>query len=147
MNIFDKIVKSWWVILSFIMFINGVGFIYIGSKHNNRNWIIEGVIYEIPWFFFFVYGAIYGFPSLFTFNPTNTISLFAELLMFVGIIRSIWVAIKLWNVYDNTEKYAQNPTELNNPNKPKENSRFSSTSTCCLCIAIIFFIFAIISIF
>ena len=32
MNIIDKLIKSWWVILSFIPFVNGAGFIYIGSK-------------------------------------------------------------------------------------------------------------------
>lgn len=146
MNIIDKLIKSWWVILSFIPFVNGAGFIYIGSKHNNRNWIIEGVIYEIPWFFYILYAGIYGFPKLFAFNQTSVVSLFAELLMFVGIVRSFWVAIKLWNVYDNKEKYAQNPIELNNPTEAKENNKFSTGASCCLCLALIFFIFAIIAI-
>jgi hypothetical protein len=146
MNVFDKILKSWWVILSFIMFINGFGFVYIGYKHSNRNWIIEGAIYEIPWLFYIVYSAIYGIPNMFSTSPSSIVSLFAELLMFVCIIRSFWVAIKLWDVYDNTEKYAQNPTELNNPSKVNENNKFSKGSACCLCIAIIFFIFAIIAI-
>ena len=146
MNVIDKITKSWWVILSFIMFINGFGFIYIASKHSNKNWFVEGVIYEIPWFFYILYSGIYGIPSVGTFNPASTMALFGELLMVVCIIRSFWVAIKLLDVYDNNEKYAQNPTELNNPREVKENNKFSTGSTCCLCLAIIFFIFAIIAI-
>ena len=60
MDLTDKIKNSWWVILSFVMVLNGVGFIYIGSKHNNRNWIIEGIIYEVPWFFYFTLFGVYG---------------------------------------------------------------------------------------
>ena len=68
---------------------------------------------------------------------------FAFLIMFVGIIRSFWVAIKLWNVYNNNEKYALNPTELKNPNKTKGNNNYSIIFSCCLCVIIIFLIFAI----
>ncbi|WP_305553994.1 hypothetical protein [Methanobrevibacter sp. V74] len=143
MNIFEKFLKSWWVILSFIMFINGFGFIYIGSKHNNRNWIIEGIIYEMPWFFYVIYLVIYELPPYFTANPIYVVFLFAFLIMFVGIIRSFWVAIKLWNVYNNNEKYALNPTELKNPNKTKGNNNYSIIFSCCLCVIIIFLIFAI----
>ena len=52
MNLTEKIKNSWWVILSFIIFLNGLGFMYIGFKHNNRNWILEGITYEFPWFFY-----------------------------------------------------------------------------------------------
>ena len=106
MNFIVKIVKSWWVILSFIMFLNGIGFIYIGTKHSNHNWIIEGIIYEIPWFFFAIFLAIYGIPTIFSPNPSTAIILFAVLLMFVSIIRSFWLAIKLANLYDTNEMYA-----------------------------------------
>ncbi len=145
MNILDKIIKSWWVIFSFIMFINGLGFIYTGLKHDNRNWVLEGIIYEIPWVFYFAYIIIFGV-ELFKINPADSVFLFALVLLFVSIIRSFWVAIKLWDVHDNSEKYAQNPTELSNPNKAKENNKLSSTPVCCLCIAVIFFLFAVITI-
>ena len=145
MNIVDKLIKSWWVILSFIMFINGFGFIYTGLKHDNRNWILEGIIYEIPWVFYFIYIGIYGF-ELFKVNPCDNVLAFGLLLLLVSIIRSFWVAIKLWDVYDNNEKYAQNPTELSNPNHAKPKSKLSSGPVCCLCIALIFFIFAVITI-
>jgi hypothetical protein len=144
MNTSDKITKSWWVILSFIMGINGFGFIYIGSKYSNRNWIVEGVIYEIPWFFYILYSLFYLRHSI---NPATIAVQFAQLLMFISIIRSFWVAIKLCDVYDNYEKYAINPTELNNKSNATENDKLSSKATCCLCIAAIFFLFAIISIF
>ena len=145
MNILDKIIKSWWVILSFIMFINGFGFIYTGLKHDNKNWVLEGIIYEIPWVFYIIYIGIYGV-ELFKINPADNIFLFALLLLLISIIRSFWVAIKLWDVYDNHEKYAQNPTELSNPKKVKENSKLFGGPICCLCIAVIFFLFAIVAI-
>jgi len=145
MNIVDKVIKLWWVILSFIIFINGFGFIYTGLKHDNRNWVIEGIIYEIPWFFFIIYVMIFG-SNIFGVDPGDYVLLFALVLLIVSIIRSIWLAIKLWDVYDNNDKYAQNPTELANPNKVKENNKLSSTPVCCLCIAIIFFIFALMAV-
>ena len=52
---FSKIVKSLWVLLAFIPVINGLGFAYIGAKEFNGNWIIEGLIYEIPWFLLFLF--------------------------------------------------------------------------------------------
>ena len=142
MHTIDKIKHSWWVILSLIPGINGFGFIYLGSKYNNQNWIIEGIIYEIPWFFSLVYGMI------FTGNiaVSQSISTLASLLYFVCLIRSIWVLTKLWNVYDNYEQYAQNPTQLNNSNKVNPNTGGSSTSSCCLCIVFVFIIFALIGI-
>ena len=145
MNTIDKLIKSWWVILSFVMFLNGFGFIYIGFKHSNRNWIIEGLMYEIPWFFYFVYYAIYGM-TLGIANPTEYVLLFAFLLQLVGIVRSFWVAIKLWDVYDNNDKYAHNPVELKKPFETKQKDKMSSSSVCCLCVAIIFIIFVIIAI-
>lgn len=144
MNIVDKLIKSWWVILSFIMFINGFGFIYTGLKHDNRNWIIEGIIYEIPWIFNIIYLLIYGF-NPFKLTPAGPVLLFALLLLIVSIIRSFWLAIKLWDVYDNNDKYAQNPTELSNPHKVKQNGKLSSGPVCCLCIAAVFFMFAVIA--
>lgn len=52
---FSKIVKSLWVLASFIPTLNGLGFAYIGAKEFKNNWIIEGVIYEIPWFLLFIF--------------------------------------------------------------------------------------------
>lgn len=142
MNIIDKIKKSWWVIFSIIFFINGFGFIYIGYKHNNKNWILEGITYELPWLFYFIIFAIHGMPS----TPAEISIAFALIIMLVGIIRSIWVAVKLADVYDNNEKYTIKSTVLAEPVNNKENDKSQSSMKCYFCIAVIFIIFAIIAI-
>ncbi|WP_295618432.1 hypothetical protein [uncultured Methanobrevibacter sp.] len=53
-SIFSKIVKSLWILVSFIPCINGLGFAYIGAKEFNNSWIKEGLIYEAPWFLMFL---------------------------------------------------------------------------------------------
>ena len=141
MNAFEKIKKSWWVILSVIPFLNGFGFIYIGFKHNNKNWILEGVSYEFPWFFYFIVYAIHG-QSV----PSTMMIAFALILLLVGIIRSIWVAVKLADVYDNSEKYTIKSTVLATPVNKGENKKDSSLPGCCFCIIVLFIIFAIITI-
>lgn len=80
---FSKIVKSLWVLVAFIPFINGLGFAYIGAKEFKREWIIEGLIYEIPWFFAFVFA-----------NNDGVIDIWIGLgllLMLIGIIRTFIV--------------------------------------------------------
>ena len=142
MNIFEKIKSSWWVLLSFIISLNGLGFLYIGFRHNNRNWVLEGITYEFPWFFFIILYAIYRLGI----QTTIAIAL-AVILMFVSVIRSVWVAIKLVDVYENNEKYTIKQTNLNNSsnNQDKEKSPFNFS--CCICLVCIFFIMAVIAIF
>lgn len=142
MNTLEKIKKSWWVLLSFLLFLNGTGFIYIGTKHNNKHWILEGVMYEIPWFLYYVIYRIYGVPL--NLNITGTAILIALLLMFVSIIRSVWVAVKLGDVYDNQEKYQIQLTVLTNHDAPKDNNNSKGNFGCCLCLVVIFVIFMII---
>lgn len=143
MSILEKIKRSWWVILSFIMFLNGFGFIYIGLKHNNKNWVLEGITYEIPWFFYFIVFATCGNPSI----AVTAIISFALILLLVSIIRSIWVAVKLADVYDNTQKYTIQQTALNSHKQVQTDDNNSSKMGCCLCIICLFILFAIISIF
>lgn len=138
MNAFEKIKHSLWVLISFIPMLNGFGFVYIGFKNNNRNWIFEGVMYEIPW----IAGIIFSENSA----VLDKLVIFAIILMLVSIIRSIWVAIKLADVYDNEDKYTVRPTVVNNHNKPKENNNGLASFGCCLCIIVIFIVFAIIAI-
>ena len=138
MNIADKIKNSWWVILSFIFFINGVGFVYIGFKHNNRNWVLEGAAYEIPWIFYFIYFGMYEMAP-----QTQLVMSFAFIMMLVSIIRSIWVAIKLIDVYENNEKYTINQSNINRKSVPQNNNDNSSHLGCCLCVICIFILFAI----
>ena len=146
MNIIEKIKKSWWVILSFIFFLNGFGFVYIGFKHSNRNWLIEGIMYEIPWLFYFIFYGIFGTPIQPGLNPTYVIVIIAVMLLFVSIIRSIWVAVKLVDVYENNEKYTIKSTELNNVNNVSDNVNFTGKMGCCICVIVIFLLFAIMAI-
>lgn len=139
MNFVDKIKNSWWVILSFIIFFNGFGFIYIGLKHNNRNWILEGITYEFPWFFYLIVFAFYGISI-----PSTLIVAFAAIITLIGIIRSIWVAVKLADVYDNNEKYTIKQTNLNHQPVHQENNNRSAGLGCCFCLICIFIIFALI---
>lgn len=143
MNVIEKITRSWWVILSFIIFINGVGFLYIGSKHNNRNWIVEGIAYEIPWFLYFVYFGMFGDPNLDFLIPSSLILLLAIILMFVSIVRSVWVAVKLADVYDNMEKYTISSTALDNHKSGENKDNWTTNLGCCLCIIVIFIMFLI----
>jgi DNA uptake protein ComE-like DNA-binding protein len=41
-----KVVNLLWVIFSFIFVLNGLGIIYAAKKVDNRNWLIEGIIYQ-----------------------------------------------------------------------------------------------------
>ena len=138
MNAVEKIKRSWWVIISVIPFLNGFGFVYIGLKNNNKHWVLEGVMYEVPWLFSIM--VVYNVP---VFNVMTSI---ASIVMLVSIIRSIWLAIKLADVYDNEDKYTVRPTAINNHNKPQQNNSSSSGLICCLCIIVIFVAFGMMAI-
>lgn len=135
MNAMEKIKRSWWVIFSVIILFNGLGFIYIGAIHDNRNWILEGIAYEIPW----VFGIF-----LSDFDPILDIYVaICMILMLVSIVRSVWVAIKLADVYDNQEKYAIQSTALNGSSQ--QNSDFPTTIACVSCLVLIFIAYAILA--
>lgn len=138
MNIVEKIKKSWWVIISVIPFFNGFGFVYIGLKNNNRYWVLEGVMYEIPWLFSIILAD----------NDAvlNVMTSVASVVMLVSIIRAIWLAIKLADVYDNEDKYTVRPTAINNHNKPQQKDSSSSSFICCLCLIVIFVAFGVMAI-
>ena len=138
MNVIEKLKRSWWIIFSFIMTINGFGFLYIGFRNNNKNWVIEGIIYEIPWVFSLIY--INNRVIL------DKLVVIGIIVMFISIIRSIWVAVKLSDVYDNEDKYTIRPTVINNENNSQENDNLPNKVGCCACIFFIFIIFAIIAI-
>lgn len=144
MNTVDKIKKSWWVLLSFIFFLNGFGFIYIALRHNNKNWLFEGVMYELPWFFYIVFYPSLGDPI--GLNPSGKILALAMLLMLVGIIRSIWVAVKLSEIYVDEEKPRVQQVYHNPQSEPQNKGKLSELGGCCLCVFFIFFIFAIIAV-
>jgi hypothetical protein len=143
MNAFEKIKRSWWVLLSFIPFLNGLGFLYIAITHSNRNWFVEFATYELPWVLYFIYYARFGNPNLDFYSPSSLILLIALLLYFIGIIRSFWVAVKLADVYDNEEKYVIQTTDLSKSNSGKEKDNHKTNLGCCLCIIVLFIMFVI----
>lgn len=57
----QKSFSSFWVIFSFIIFLNGIGLIYIGTKKSVTKWIVEGAIVEFFWVLvlFFSSSSIY----------------------------------------------------------------------------------------
>lgn len=137
MNALEKIKRSWWVIFSVIILFNGLGFIYIGAIHDNRNWIFEGIIYELPWVFGIIFADI---------DPVLSVYVaIAMILMLVSIVRSVWVAIKLADVYDNQEKYAVQSATVNNSGNPQENSDFPTTIACMSCLLLIFVAYTILA--
>ena len=66
--------------------------------------------------------------------------------MLLSIIRSIWVAIKLADVYDNEEKYSVRPTIVKNEKAKQADDKLSPQMTCCGCVFLIFIIAVMISI-
>lgn len=137
MNALEKIKRSWWVIFSVIILFNGLGFIYIGAIHDNRNWIFEGIIYELPWVFGIIFADI---------DPVLSVYVaIAMILMLVSIVRSVWVAIKLADVYDNQEKYAVQSATVNNSGNLQENSDFPTTIACVSCLLLIFVAYTILA--
>ena len=102
-----NIFNSLWIIASFIIFFNGLGFVYIGSKTRNEKWIMEGCIYEIPWLLLIIETGLLN-SSLGTY-----ITGLGLLLLLVSIIRSIMV----------NPKYRE---ALNNENYRKSRSRITS---------------------
>ena len=100
MNIIDMITKSLWVILSFFIFINGLGFIYMGYMTNNRYWLLEGVIYELPWLLILFFTVLA--PDLVS---LLYLGFFASALQLISIIRSVWVDYKYIKFLNSNEKY------------------------------------------
>lgn len=136
MNALEKIKRSWWVIFSAIIFLNGIGFLYIGFKNGNKNWVLEGIIYEIPW----VFGIIFAdFDSLATVYVA-----ICMILMLVSIVRSVWVAIKLADVYDNEEKYAIQSTQFANSSSNQNNNNFPTVIACLSCLILVFLAYTLL---
>lgn len=135
MNALEKIKRSWWVIFSPIILFNGLGFIFIGAIHDNKNWILEGVIYELPWVFGIIFSDFDGIIDVYV--------AIAMILLLVSIVRSVWVAIKLADVYDNEDKYSIQSTALNSSNHDKND--FPTTLACVSCLVLIFIAYGILA--
>ena len=82
--VFGNLEKSFLILVSFIPLINGMSFVYMGSKESNFKWILEGLIYELPWILLilFVYNDDMG----------TIIAELGVLALVIGIIRTIYVS-------------------------------------------------------
>ena len=81
---FGNIEKSFLILVSFIPLINGMTFVYMGSKEYNPKWILEGFIYELPWFILILF--------LYNDDMGTLIAELGLLFMFICIIRTIYVS-------------------------------------------------------
>ena len=124
MNTTDKIKKSWWVLFPFTFIFPGVGFIYIGMKFDNKKWILEGITYEVPWFFYLLSSSIY---------PSHVMLVYYVWILllaaFIALVRSIMVAIKLVDVYEmgETPKVASS-SSTSSIAKAREDSKIGACS-------------------
>ncbi|MDO5825374.1 MAG: hypothetical protein Q4Q22_03255 [Methanosphaera sp.] len=100
MKITDIIINSLWVLLSLINFINGAGFIYMGFKTKNNMWLLEGIVYEMPWILIIICGLL--MPNVIVMLYLGT---FAFVLQIISIIRSIWVDYKYIKFIHSNQKY------------------------------------------
>ena len=91
-TIFQKITSSLWVLVSFIPIFNGLGFVYIGNKYANKNWFLEGILYEIPW--------LLGIMAMPNFALATILITVASLASYVSMIRAIIVDIRLQRELD-----------------------------------------------
>ena len=81
---FGNIEKVFLILVSFIPLINGMTFVYMGSKEYNPKWILEGFIYELPWFILILF--------LYNDDMGTLIAELGLLFMFICIIRTIYVS-------------------------------------------------------
>lgn len=138
MDTFEKITRSWWVAFPLTLFLPGLGFIYIGLKSDNRKWILEGITYELPTFFYFLASAVYSFDAM---APYYVVLILLAAL--IAFIRSIMVAIKLLEVYDNNDSPAVTQVGTGGTITKDKDSKWTA---CCGCLFVMFIIFAVISI-
>lgn len=88
----NKILSSYWVIFSVILFLNGVGLIIIGTKRDVKQWIFEGLFFEFLWVLY-----------MFLINPffSEDISYFFISIAMIGFVLSI---VRTFMVYFEEER-------------------------------------------
>lgn len=141
MDTIEKIKKSWWVLFPFTLFLPGFGFIYIGLKSENRNWIVEGITYELPFIFFLLTSAIYTITAM-----ASYYILLMILASLIALLRSIMVAIKLLEVYDKEDSPRITQVSSSGSGETSIKDKDSNWPACCGCLILIFIIFVIITI-
>ncbi len=110
-----KVVNLLWVIFSFIFVLNGLGIIYAAKKVDNRNWLIEGIIYQAIAIMLLLLAG---------FNVSSigvAFTLFYLLSWLICIIRTPFIAKKYLEIlrlknnsnmnYQQTNQYNQNPIQ------------------------------------
>lgn len=113
-SILQKFTSSLWVILSFVMFLNGTGLIVIGLIKNNRSWIMEGIIYEIIVVI-----------TIVTINMTEDYFVVIYILSWLlSILRSIYICVKLLREenYNKPNQFNQNNQNYNNYQQNHNNT-------------------------
>lgn len=94
-TIFQKITSSLWVLVSFVPFFNGLGFVYIGNKYGNAHWFFEGILYQLP--------LILGILTLPKIEVATVFFMMGTLGKYVSIIRSLMVDYTLQKQLDESE--------------------------------------------
>lgn len=102
----ETIRSSLWIIASFIIFFNGLGFIYIGSKTRNEKWIREGCIYELPWFLLILEAGLVN-------NSLGAyIAVIGLISVLISIIRSVMVNPEYQEALNNNS-YRKSKSKIN----------------------------------
>ncbi|OAB35981.1 hypothetical protein [Paenibacillus glacialis] len=86
-SLFWNVAHSWWILLTFTFYLNGIAFLYIGTKVKHKRWSIFGVIYSLPIIFTII--VILVHPE---FGILPTISM---ILLFSGGLISIIHAFRI----------------------------------------------------
>ena len=87
----EKPFTSLWIIFSFILFLNGFGFIYLFLKTKKKELLYEGLFYEVAWV---LYMMLFSLPFI------GNFALFLALLIhLISIIRSFMVHFDLLREY------------------------------------------------
>lgn len=109
----DKPLSMTYAICSFIPYLNGLSFIFLGNKVSKKSLMIEGIIYEIPWFL------------LILFMGNSIVASIAVVLTFVSQIRSVQI-----NFTDDKLSYTVNANEKINSKQAKgiKDAEFSESS-------------------
>lgn len=110
-----KLVNLFWVLFSFIFLLNGIGIIYAGWKSDNRNWLMEGIVYQI-------------FPTalllLAMINPNSSVGVTLAgiyiLTWIVCIIRTFFIAGKYLNYMRNKNGNLYNSQQPNSYNYQRQ---------------------------
>lgn len=102
----DRIISSLWVALSFLPFMNGIGFLYVGSKTFRGSWFLEGIVYELPWIAMFLFMPLHQWAMIFAAAGAGMI------FSIIAFARSLIVNKEYQNILDNNEPYQKS---LNKP--------------------------------